>query len=54
MLAKPFSRRRLAVKSVDVWRKDHQDRRDRAQSLHALDHVAAAEFAERIFGKTET
>ena len=32
------------MKAVDVRRQNYKDRRDRAESLHALHHVAAAEL----------
>ena len=44
----PFSRGRLAVKAVDVWRQDNQDRRDCAESLHALHHIAAADLLNKF------
>ena len=32
------------MKSVNVWRQDDEDRRNRAESLHALDHVSATDL----------
>ena len=36
------------MKAVDVRRQDHEDRRDRAQSLDALHHVAATELLDKF------
>src|SRR2546423_866191 len=47
----PFPGRRLAVKPIDVRRKNDQDRHDRAKSLHALDHVAAADLLNEFVEK---
>ena len=51
--AQPFSRGRLTVKPVDVWGENYQDRRNRAQSLHALDHVAAADLLNEFLEKSK-
>src|SRR3989442_13673813 len=39
------------MKTVDVRRKDHQDRRDRAEGLHTLDHVTTADLLNEFFEK---
>ena len=39
------------MKTVDVRRKDHKDRCDRAEGLHALDHVAATDLLNEFFEK---
>ena len=39
------------MKTVDVRREDHQDRRNRAEGLHALDHVAAADLLNEFLEK---
>src|SRR6266853_2990360 len=51
--AQPFSRGRLAVKTVDVGGKDHQDWQNCAQSLHALNDVAAADMLDEPIEKTK-
>ena len=48
-IAQPLARRRLAVKAVNVRREQHQDGHDRAQRLHAFDHVAAADLLDELF-----
>ncbi len=37
------------MKAVNVRRQDHEDRRDRAQRLHALHHVPAADLLDEFF-----
>src|SRR5205809_1801468 len=32
------------MKAVNVWRQDNEDRRNGAESLHALDHVPATDL----------
>ena len=41
------------MKAVDVRGQDHENRRNRAQSLHALHHVAAAELLDKFVEKTK-
>ena len=53
ILSQPFSRGRLTVKTVDVGRKNYEDRHDRAQRLHALDHVAAADLLNEFFEESK-
>ena len=52
-LAQPFSRGRLAVKTVDIRRKYHQDWHNRTECLHALDHVSIADLLHEFLEKTE-
>ena len=37
------------MKAVDIRRKNYEDRYDCAESLHALDHVAAADLLNELF-----
>src|SRR5439155_27016364 len=46
-----FTGRRLTVKSVDVRRKNDQDRHDHAKSLHAFDHVTATDLLNEFLEK---
>src|SRR6266478_3162744 len=51
--AQPFSRGRLAVKPVDVWSKNYEDRHNCAKGLYALDHVAAADLLNEFFEESK-
>ena len=39
------------MKTVDVWCEDNQNRHNRAEGLHALDHVATADLLNEFFEK---
>ena len=41
------------MKAVQVWRKYHQDRRDRAECLHALDEIAPTDLLDEFFEKAK-
>ena len=41
------------MKAVEVRREHHQDWRDRAERLHALDHVARADLLNEFLEKTK-
>ena len=43
-ILQPLSRGRLTVKAVNVGRQDHENRRNCAESLHTLHHIAATEL----------
>lgn len=41
------------MKTVDVGRKNYEDRRNRAKSLNALDHVPAADLLNEFIEETK-
>ncbi len=41
------------MKPVNVGREDHEDRSNRAQGLHALHHVAAADLLNELLEETK-